>query len=357
MSDGKSQLASSDFAFIDLHSYFMSDFTFQFSFSALGVLMFLTSVVYHSFVFPRDSPLCYPVLRSRSLFHLNSPNTTSSLLPVLSATRNLSFEVLCWSLSANAAESDLTTKHNLKKRRNRVSKKKKKLLISSNPSIRIRRRSMTEEHATDSSLTLTIIAPARDRHVRGGSKKEVCGSCCTGGRGEPPMIVRDGIEAEVEFSPHKILSKLQNDSHDSVGNVFLDVYPTLSTTSSPPLPTSTSPSSTSASVRSPSPPPPPSSPPSPPPSPSSSQFRDPPPLPTLFGPLLQFLHDTNSSFFINLYRPSPEIPLGITLFQDHPSTSAKTSPLASGTTTSSTSWSTPSSPPLSSPATRPFPWW
>nr|KYP48717.1 Glucan endo-1,3-beta-glucosidase 2 [Cajanus cajan] len=56
--------------------------------------------------------------------------------------------------------------------------------------------------------------------------------------------------------------------------------------------------------------------------PSSAQFQEPPGA-TLFGPLLQFLHDTNSSFFINLYpynlyRLRPEIPLGIALFQDHP---------------------------------------
>ncbi|KAG5017096.1 hypothetical protein JHK85_023232 [Glycine max] len=42
---------------------------------------------------------------------------------------------------------------------------------------------------------------------------------------------------------------------------------------------------------------------------------------TLFDPL-QFLHDTNSSFFINLYpynlyHLNPKIPLGISLFQKH----------------------------------------
>ncbi|KAG5138006.1 hypothetical protein JHK82_022737 [Glycine max] len=42
---------------------------------------------------------------------------------------------------------------------------------------------------------------------------------------------------------------------------------------------------------------------------------------TLFD-LLQFLHDTNSSFFINLYpynlyHLNPKIPLGISLFQKH----------------------------------------
>ncbi|XP_027368507.1 glucan endo-1,3-beta-glucosidase 2 [Abrus precatorius] len=56
--------------------------------------------------------------------------------------------------------------------------------------------------------------------------------------------------------------------------------------------------------------------------PSTAQFQEPPGV-TLIGPLLQFLHDTNSSFLINLYpynlyRLRPEIPLGIALFQEHP---------------------------------------
>ncbi|KAK7385739.1 hypothetical protein VNO78_31573 [Psophocarpus tetragonolobus] len=56
--------------------------------------------------------------------------------------------------------------------------------------------------------------------------------------------------------------------------------------------------------------------------PSNAHFQEPPSA-TLFGPLLQFLHDTNSSFFINLYpynlyRLRPDIPLGIALFQQHP---------------------------------------
>ncbi|KAL5125428.1 putative glucan endo-1,3-beta-glucosidase A6 [Glycine soja] len=56
--------------------------------------------------------------------------------------------------------------------------------------------------------------------------------------------------------------------------------------------------------------------------PSNAQFQEPNGA-TLFGPLLQFLHDTNSSFLINLYpynlyRLNPEIPLGIALFQEHP---------------------------------------
>ncbi|TKY56825.1 Glucan endo-1,3-beta-glucosidase 13 [Spatholobus suberectus] len=56
--------------------------------------------------------------------------------------------------------------------------------------------------------------------------------------------------------------------------------------------------------------------------PSTAQFQEPPGV-TLFGPLLQFLQDTNSSFLINLYpynlyRLRPEIPLGIALFQEHP---------------------------------------
>ncbi|CAJ1970975.1 unnamed protein product [Sphenostylis stenocarpa] len=56
--------------------------------------------------------------------------------------------------------------------------------------------------------------------------------------------------------------------------------------------------------------------------PSNAQFQEPPGV-TLFGPLLQFLQDTNSSFLINLYpynlyRLNPEIPLGIALFQEYP---------------------------------------
>ncbi|KAK7300557.1 hypothetical protein RJT34_11403 [Clitoria ternatea] len=56
--------------------------------------------------------------------------------------------------------------------------------------------------------------------------------------------------------------------------------------------------------------------------PSAAQFQDPPGV-TLFAPLLQFLHDTNSSFLINLYpynlyRLRPEIPLGTALFQNYP---------------------------------------
>ncbi|QCE01299.1 probable glucan endo-1,3-beta-glucosidase A6 [Vigna unguiculata] len=56
--------------------------------------------------------------------------------------------------------------------------------------------------------------------------------------------------------------------------------------------------------------------------PSNAQFQEPPGV-TLFGPLLQFLQDTDSSFLINLYpynlyRLNPEIPLGIALFQEYP---------------------------------------
>ncbi|XP_061343520.1 glucan endo-1,3-beta-glucosidase 7 [Gastrolobium bilobum] len=56
--------------------------------------------------------------------------------------------------------------------------------------------------------------------------------------------------------------------------------------------------------------------------PSSAQFQEPAGV-NLFGPLLQFLTDTNSSFLINvypynLYRLRAEIPLGIALFQEHP---------------------------------------
>ncbi|KAK7320627.1 hypothetical protein VNO77_30275 [Canavalia gladiata] len=56
--------------------------------------------------------------------------------------------------------------------------------------------------------------------------------------------------------------------------------------------------------------------------PSTAQFQEPTGV-TLFDPLLQFLHDTNSSFLINLYpynlyRLRPEIPLGIALFQEQP---------------------------------------
>ncbi|KOM46943.1 hypothetical protein LR48_Vigan07g064700 [Vigna angularis] len=56
--------------------------------------------------------------------------------------------------------------------------------------------------------------------------------------------------------------------------------------------------------------------------PSNAQFQEPPGI-TLFGPLLQFLQDTDSCFLINLYpynlyRLNPEIPLGIALFQEYP---------------------------------------
>ncbi|KAM5556599.1 glucan endo-1,3-beta-glucosidase 2 [Rosa sericea] len=56
--------------------------------------------------------------------------------------------------------------------------------------------------------------------------------------------------------------------------------------------------------------------------PSAAQFQD-APLETVIRPLLQFLRDTNSSFFINvypynIYRLRSEIPIGFPLFQEHP---------------------------------------
>ncbi|KAL6126700.1 hypothetical protein ACLB2K_074746 [Fragaria x ananassa] len=56
--------------------------------------------------------------------------------------------------------------------------------------------------------------------------------------------------------------------------------------------------------------------------PSAAQFID-APLQTVIRPLLQFLRDTNSSFFVNvypynLYRFRSEIPIGFPLFQEHP---------------------------------------
>uniref|UniRef100_UPI0005CAD507 glucan endo-1,3-beta-glucosidase 2 n=1 Tax=Fragaria vesca subsp. vesca TaxID=101020 RepID=UPI0005CAD507 len=56
--------------------------------------------------------------------------------------------------------------------------------------------------------------------------------------------------------------------------------------------------------------------------PSAAQFID-APLQTVIRPLLQFLRDTNSSFFVNvypynLYRLRSEIPIGFPLFQEHP---------------------------------------
>ncbi|KAG2404793.1 uncharacterized protein HKW66_Vig0244400 [Vigna angularis] len=50
---------------------------------------------------------------------------------------------------------------------------------------------------------------------------------------------------------------------------------------------------------------------------SKAQFQEPPGI-TLFGPLLQFLQDTDSCFLINLYPLNPEIPLGIAVFQEYP---------------------------------------
>ncbi|KAK9913679.1 hypothetical protein M0R45_037489 [Rubus argutus] len=56
--------------------------------------------------------------------------------------------------------------------------------------------------------------------------------------------------------------------------------------------------------------------------PSTAQFQD-APLQTVIRPLLQFLRDTNSSFFINIYpynqyRLRSEIPISFPLFQEHP---------------------------------------
>ncbi|CAN6710132.1 unnamed protein product [Malus baccata var. baccata] len=56
--------------------------------------------------------------------------------------------------------------------------------------------------------------------------------------------------------------------------------------------------------------------------PSNAQFQE-PAVDTVIRPLLQFLHDTNSSFLINLYpynlyKMRSEIPIGFPLFQEHP---------------------------------------